>query len=84
MARGAVERCQREPVWWHTVQVGPVFAAGPVSEWHVPQLDAKLEDVTEMWFAPVKGIGWLTPAPGEVDVDDRVAGERTAGLVRAM
>jgi hypothetical protein len=44
-----------EPVWWHTVQVGPIFVADPDSIWQEPQLPAKLDDVTEVWFAPVKG-----------------------------
>jgi hypothetical protein len=50
-----------EPVWWHTVQVGPVLVANPVSKWQKPQLAAKLEEVTEVWFAPVKGTGWFAP-----------------------
>jgi hypothetical protein len=48
-----------EPVWWHTVQVGPMFVVDPVAKWHEPQLAAKVEDFTEVWFAPVKGTEWL-------------------------
>jgi hypothetical protein len=54
-----------ELVWWHTVQVGPSFVADPVSKWQYPQLVAKLDDVTEVWFAPVKGTEWLAPPDQE-------------------
>jgi hypothetical protein len=49
---------------WHTVQSGATeFGETPVTAWHAEQSASKLVGSAEVWGAPGKGTGWITP-PG--------------------